>query len=195
MPREARAPAGALWRCQCLCARCDVRPRYRVRQRALTAVGLVGVVLIWAAFAYIIFTYGLLIMELLGLNAQRSFTRSWGVSYGVSAATEWRQVLHQAVIVIVFLAVAERLHLTRPVTWLDVAVVTGLARQCNNITHASSVLHRLGLMDHPARPGGKARRGAQAAGAAAPLPPTRFVGGCVAADDARVGAARRVPTG
>jgi hypothetical protein len=76
-----------------------------------------------------------------------------------------------------------------------VAVVTGLARRCNNITHVRSGLHRLGLMDHPARPGGKARRGAQAAGAAAPLPPTRFVGGCVATADACVGAARRVPTG
>jgi len=41
----------------------------------------------------------------------------------------------------------------------------------------------------------RAGRLALAASTTAPLPPTRFVGGCVAADDARVGAARRVPTG
>ena len=61
----------------------------------------------------------MLIYELLGLDAERSFTRSWGVSYGVGAATEWRDVLRQAVDAIVVLAIAERLHLTRPVAWLE----------------------------------------------------------------------------
>ena len=53
------------------------------------------------------------------MDAQRSFTRSWGVSYGVGAATEWREVLRQAVTAIAVLAIAERLHLTRPVSWLE----------------------------------------------------------------------------
>ena len=93
--------------------------RLRRRKRALTVVGLVSVLLLWTVIVWFILTYGLLIYQLLGLDAQRSFTRSWGVSYGVGAATEWRDVLRQALIAIVILAVAERMHLTRPVTWLE----------------------------------------------------------------------------
>jgi hypothetical protein len=33
---------------------------------------------------------GMLIYKLLGDDAQQSFTRSWGVSYGVGAASEWQ---------------------------------------------------------------------------------------------------------
>ena len=91
----------------------------RHRKRALTVVGLVSVAALWALLAWFILTYGLLIYQLLGLDAQRSFTRSWGVSYGVGAATEWRDVLRQALTAIVILAIAERMHLTRPVTWLE----------------------------------------------------------------------------
>ena len=76
-----------------------------------------------------------------------------------------------------------------------VAVLTGLARRCSNITHASSVLHRLGLMDHPARPGGKAQLGAPAAGAAAPLPPARIKTAVSLWMMPCVSAARCVPTG
>ena len=91
----------------------------RREKRQLTAIGLGGVLVVWVVMAYFIFTYGLLILQLLGLDAQRSFTRSWGVSYGVGAASEWRDVLRQAVTSILVLAIAERLHLTRPVAWLE----------------------------------------------------------------------------
>ena len=93
--------------------------RLRRRKRALTVVGLVGVAALWVVLAWFVLTYGLLIYQLLGLDAQRSFTRSWGVSYGVGAATEWRSVLQQAVTSLVFVAIAERMHLTRPVAWLE----------------------------------------------------------------------------
>ena len=69
--------------------------------------------------AYIILTYGMLIFQLLGRDAQRSFTHSWGVSYGVGAASEWRDVLRQAVLSIMVLAILERMHLTRRVSWLE----------------------------------------------------------------------------
>ena len=91
----------------------------RRSKRQLTALGLFGILLLWACFAWFIFTYGLLIFELLGRDAERSFIRSWGVSYGVGAASEWRDVLRQAVISLLVLAIAERLHLTRPVAWLE----------------------------------------------------------------------------
>ena len=88
-------------------------------KRRLTALGLCGVLMVWACSAWFIFTYGLLIFQLLGADAQHSFTRSWGVSYGVGAATEWRSVLQHAVLSVALLAIAERMHLTRPVAWLE----------------------------------------------------------------------------
>ena len=91
----------------------------RRSKRQLTVLGLFGILLIWACFAWFIFTYGLLIFELLGRDAEQSFIRSWGVSYGVGAASEWRDLLRQAVISLLVLAIAERLHLTRPVAWLE----------------------------------------------------------------------------
>ena len=93
--------------------------RLRRRKRLLTLLGLASVAVIWAVFVWFILTYGLLIYELLGLDAQRSFTRSWGVSYGIGAANEWRDVARQAAIAVAVVAIAERMHLTRPVSWLE----------------------------------------------------------------------------
>ncbi len=39
---------------------------------------------------WFIFTYGSLLYKLLGVEAEQSFARSWGVSYGVAAAAEWK---------------------------------------------------------------------------------------------------------
>ena len=88
-------------------------------KRQLTALGLGGVLLVWAIMTWFILTYGLLIYELLGRDAQHSFVNSWGVSYGIGAALEWRDVLNQAARSVVLLAIAERLHLTRPVAWVE----------------------------------------------------------------------------
>jgi hypothetical protein len=93
--------------------------RLRCRKRLLTLLGLASVAVIWAVFVWFILTYGLLIYDLMGLDAQRSFTRSWGVSYGVGAANEWRDVARQAAMAVAVVAIAERLHLTRPVSWLE----------------------------------------------------------------------------
>jgi hypothetical protein len=93
--------------------------RLRRHKRLLTLVGLVGVAAIWAIFAWFILTYGLLCYELLGSGAEDSFTQSWAISYGIGAATEWRDVARQALTAVLILAIAERLHLTRPVSWLE----------------------------------------------------------------------------
>ena len=42
------------------------------------------------------------------------------MSYGVGAASEWRDVLHEAAKGVLLLAVLERLHLTRSVAFLEV---------------------------------------------------------------------------
>lgn len=36
------------------------------------------------------FTYGILIYRLLGEQAEQDFARQWAVSYGLSAAAEWK---------------------------------------------------------------------------------------------------------
>ena len=62
----------------------------RNSKRRHMVVGLVGVYVTWAIFAWFIFVYGMLIYKLLGDSAQQEFARSWGVSYGMNAATEWK---------------------------------------------------------------------------------------------------------
>ena len=115
--------------------------RLRRSKRMLTAVGLGGVYLIWAFFAWVIFvraqtlrralcaisdasstmlqTYGSLVFKLLGPATQDSFATSFGVSYGVGAAAEWKDILQQVVQTIIIMAIVERLHLTNSVSWLE----------------------------------------------------------------------------
>ena len=61
----------------------------------------------------------MLIYKLLGAQAEQSFATSWGVSYGVGAAAEWRDIAEEAAKAIVLFVILERLHLTRPVSWLE----------------------------------------------------------------------------
>ena len=86
-------------------------------KRVLSAVGIGGVYVCWAVFSWyafcsalssarvdprshapatpafahrFVFTYGMLIYRLLGEQAEQEFARSWGVSYGINAAAEWK---------------------------------------------------------------------------------------------------------
>ena len=69
-----------------------------------------------------IFTYGSLLITLLGEGAQQSFARSWGISYGLSSAAEFRQILIAAAKGAFVLAVLERLFLTGPAEWLESSI-------------------------------------------------------------------------
>ena len=62
----------------------------------------------------------MLIYRLLGEQAESSFARSWGVSHGLNAATEWKDILTEAAKGAIILAILERLCLTRPTSWLEV---------------------------------------------------------------------------
>ena len=64
-------------------------------------------------------TYGMLIYKLLGDQAQSEFARSWGVSYGMNAATEWKDIVVEAVKATIILIILERLFLTRNSAWLE----------------------------------------------------------------------------
>ena len=89
-------------------------------KRTVMAIGLGGTFFCWAIFAWFIFTYGMLLYKLLGEEGQASFARSWGISYGVGAATEWQDVVKEAIKGAIMLAVLERLLMTRHVNWLEV---------------------------------------------------------------------------
>ena len=54
--------------------------------------GLIGVYAFWAAFSWVIFTYGMLIYRQMGDQAQKKFTQSWGISFGMDSATQWQDV-------------------------------------------------------------------------------------------------------
>ena len=62
----------------------------------------------------------MLIYRLLGDDAQQSFARSWGISYGINAAAEWKDVATEAAKAAVILAILERLYLTSNASWLEV---------------------------------------------------------------------------
>jgi hypothetical protein len=62
----------------------------------------------------------MLIYKLLGDEAQSEFARSWGISYGMNAATEWKDIAIEAVKGTIILIILERLFLTRNSAWLEV---------------------------------------------------------------------------
>jgi hypothetical protein len=84
----------------------------------------------------------MLIYKLLGEQAEHDFARSWGVSYGIGAAAEWKvrpclvqkpfrsgrepnhgatvqDILQEALRGAVVVVILERLYLTRSVFWLE----------------------------------------------------------------------------
>jgi hypothetical protein len=67
----------------------------------------------------------MLIYKLLGDEAQSEFARSWGISYGMNAATEWKDIAIEAVKGTIILIILERLFLTRNSAWLEVRHLLG----------------------------------------------------------------------
>ena len=61
----------------------------------------------------------MLIYKLLGDQAQQQFARSWGVSYGMNVASEWKDVLTESVKGAIILAILERLYVTRSASWFE----------------------------------------------------------------------------
>jgi hypothetical protein len=61
----------------------------------------------------------MLIYQLLGDQVQQEFARSWGVSYGMNVASEWRDVFIESMKGAVILAMLERLYVTRTASWFE----------------------------------------------------------------------------
>jgi hypothetical protein len=62
---------------------------------------------------------GILIYRLLGAETEAAFARSWGVSYGFNALSEWREVAKEALKSAAVLMILESLYLTRNVHWIE----------------------------------------------------------------------------
>ena len=88
-------------------------------KRTVMVYGLLGTAISWTLFVWFIFTYGMLVYRLLGDDAESSFARSWGISYGLNAATEWKDIATEAAKAAVILVILERLFLTRNASWLE----------------------------------------------------------------------------
>ena len=88
-------------------------------KRTVMVYGLLGTAVSWTLFVWFIFTYGMLVYRLLGDDAESSFARSWGISYGLNAATEWKDIATEAAKAAVILFILERLFLTRNASWLE----------------------------------------------------------------------------
>jgi hypothetical protein len=61
----------------------------------------------------------MLIYRLLGSETEAAFAKSWGVSYGLNAATEWREVAKEALKGAAVVVLLETLYLTRNLHWLE----------------------------------------------------------------------------
>ena len=89
-----------------------------------------------------IFTYGMLLYKLLGEDGQASFARSWGISYAVGAASEWQDIVKEAIKGAIVLAILERLLMTRNSNWLEVRAATTDARCIAPDPICEGALHR-----------------------------------------------------
>jgi hypothetical protein len=109
-------------------------------KRLVALTGFIGVYVSWALMAWFVFVraalclravrpltrvwpapqvYGMLIYQLLGDQVQQEFARSWGVSYGMNVASEWRDVFIESMKGAVILAMLERLYVTRTASWFE----------------------------------------------------------------------------
>jgi hypothetical protein len=59
------------------------------------------------------------VYNLIGKSGEDSFIRSWGVSYGLGAAAEWKDIVVEALKGLVVLAILERMLLTSDISWLE----------------------------------------------------------------------------
>ena len=62
---------------------------------------------------------GMLIYRLLGPEVEKSFTRSWGISYAMDTARQWKDLVHEMFKAALVMLILERLYLTRNTQWLE----------------------------------------------------------------------------
>jgi hypothetical protein len=82
----------------------------------------------------------MLTYELLGEGAEHAFVRSWGVSRGLNAASEWQDVARTALEGALLLVLLENLYLTRHAYWLEARPCSRRASVSDTDAESVSVL-------------------------------------------------------
>ena len=90
-----------------------------VRARVELALGLCSVYAAWAILSWFIFTYGLLIYNLLGSSTESSFVRSWLIALGVDNAKQWQDILRAALQSAALMFVLDRMWIMSNAAWLE----------------------------------------------------------------------------
>jgi len=88
-------------------------------KRLYAAAGLVGIYMSWAIYSWFIFTYGMLIYRQMGDQAQKKFTQSWGISFGMDSATQWKDVANETVKTSIILIILDLLLITGHRPWFE----------------------------------------------------------------------------
>ena len=88
-------------------------------KRLYAAAGLLGIYVTWAVFTWFIFTYGMLVYRQLGDQAQRKFTTSWGINFGLDSAQQWKDVVSTAVKTTVIITILDLLYILGNKPWLE----------------------------------------------------------------------------
>jgi len=88
-------------------------------RRLYSAAGLFGVYVVWTIFAWVIFTYGMLIYRNLGPEAQEQFSQTWGVGYALDNVQQWRDVCKEAVKAALLLVILDLLRVTTNRAWFE----------------------------------------------------------------------------
>ena len=90
-----------------------------LKKRLYASAGLLGVYACWTIFAWVIFTYGMLIYKTLGDDAQSQFAQTWGVGYALDNASEWADVAKTAAHAAIVLVILDALRVTRNSKWFE----------------------------------------------------------------------------
>ena len=88
-------------------------------KRLYAAAGMLGIYVSWAIYSWFIFTYGMLIYRQLGDQAQRQFSKCWGVNFGLDSVKEWQDVGQEAVKTAFILILLDMLHIMGHRAWLE----------------------------------------------------------------------------
>ena len=89
------------------------------RTSAFQTAGYVCIAICWASFVWTILVYGRLVYNMLGGEEATSFTRSWGISVGISQAQDARDVLISIVQTVAMLLILETLWLLPNMAWME----------------------------------------------------------------------------
>ena len=73
----------------------------------------------WAIFTWLIFAYGALLYRLSGSAATASFTKAWGISYGIDQGTQWIPIASTAIGIVAFHFALDRLRVVNNALWLE----------------------------------------------------------------------------